>query len=118
MWKPVFTCITGHALCLRVVGARAGGGKAPDIPSPGAIGIDVDPFPIRRVVPSVAKARAGSQPRFFPPAGRNTADIELAAALPDNRQPSAVRGPPVEVAGDIGGHYSRGRATSRRDIDL
>src|SRR5262252_6389268 len=102
MWEPVFLRVACDTLGLRVVRAGSVSGEPPDIPAPGTICIDVDPFPVGGVVGAVVKARAEGQAFLPAPVHRNAIDVEVASALGDERQPLAIRRPTVEIARGVG----------------
>src|SRR6266404_2264512 len=107
MRKPIFAGIARDPLGLAVVRSCAIHREAPDVPSARAIGIDVNPFSIGRIVRTIVKAGARSQPLLFSASGRHSIDVEISAALSYKSQPFPIRRPAVEVARDIGSDHLR-----------
>ena len=107
MREPIFSGVASNALGFGIVGASALSRKSPDVPSTGAIGVDVDPLSIGRIIGAVVEARARSQPFFLAAHGRNAIDVEIAAALTDKCKPPAIRRPSMKVARDIRSNHLR-----------
>src|SRR5580700_5967051 len=100
MRKPVFQFIAGDALGFSIAGTGAVGGKPPNVPTARAIGIDVDPIAIRRIIGTIVVDRARSQLLFSAAAYCDTKDIEVTAVpLADKGEPLAVWRPAVKIAG-------------------
>src|SRR5882757_465017 len=118
MGEPVFAGVARHALCFAIIWAGAFCWEPPDVPSPGTIAVAVNPLSVGRVVGTVVKAWAGSQPLFFSSADRNAIDVKIPAALADKRQPAPVRRPAMKVAWNICGDQLRTRAVRVGNIDL
>src|SRR5258706_1219969 len=107
MRKPIFTGIARDPLGLAVVRSCAIHRESPDVPSARAIGIDVNPFSVRRIIRSIVKAGARSQPLLFSAGRRHSIDVEIYATLPYKSQPFPIRRPAVEVARDIRSDHLR-----------
>src|SRR5580692_7487956 len=118
MREPIFEFVARDPLSFAVSWTGALGRKSPDIPSAGAVGIDIDPFAIRRVVGTIVRYGARRKPLFTPAFNWSPKDIEVVAALADEGQPLPVRRPSVEIAGTIRREQSGFRAVGRSDKHL
>src|SRR5882724_1951212 len=107
MGEPVFLGVVGDAFGFAVVRAGSVGGEAPDIPSAGAVGVDVDPLSVDRIVGAIVEAGIGCKAFFRAACDGNSVDVEIVVALGDEGQPFAIGGPAVEVAGHFGGDEAR-----------
>src|ERR1700737_3180120 len=97
MWEPVLQLVAGNLLCFRIAGTRPIRRYAPDIPTSGAIRIEVDPLAVERVIGAVVVTGTGGESLFRAACGGHAEDIEIAFALSDHREVLAVGRPAVEV---------------------
>src|SRR5580693_9828675 len=81
VWKPVIEIVVRNLLLLASIRAHA-----PDLHMSGSFGIEVDIFPIWRILRSVVQSLSGGQSHLVAARRRNRIDIEIAVAFSHERQ--------------------------------
>src|ERR1700722_14644854 len=74
--KPVIEIIMRNLLLLAPIGMHA-----PDLHVPGALGIEINKFPVRRIFWPVVQSLGGGPPRLLAARRRNRIDIKIARRL-------------------------------------
>ena len=120
MGEPVFEVVADDHLGLGIVRASAISRQTPDGFFAGAIGIDVDPFAVGRIVGAVVVVDVRGESLLHSPGSGQAVDVKLTAtvALGHEGERLVVRRPAVEVAGRIGGHQSDVAAIGIGEKDL
>ena len=95
--RRVVAVVAGDPLGLGVARAGAGGGHPPDVAIAGAVGEEVDPAAVGRILGGVVGTRAGREPALGPALGGDRVDVEPAPAIGRVGEPLAVGRPGVEV---------------------
>src|SRR5580658_407997 len=78
--EPVIEIVVRDLLLLASIRMHA-----PDLHVPGAFGIEVNEFTVRRIFRAVVQSLSGSQSRLISASHRNRIDIEVAVPLPHKR---------------------------------
>src|SRR5579885_3315945 len=99
MRKPILHVVAGHLLGLHIALSGSAGWDAPDVPTAGTVGVEVDPLAIGRVIRAVIVAGASGQTLLRAALYGNAVDVEIAVALPAERKRLPVRRPAMEIAG-------------------
>src|SRR3954462_16039407 len=92
MGEPVVEFVVGDLFLLRTVGLHP-----PDMHLAGAIGIEINPFAIGRVVGAVVEAFGGGEPRLRSASRRNSVDVELAIAFAAKRKGFSIGRPAMPI---------------------
>ena len=94
MGEPVVVIVGRDLFLVRAVRLHA-----PDLHQTGALGIEVNIFPVRRIIRAVIQTRRRRQPRFLPAAGGNGVNVKFplrsaqyASVLPSGDQPCQYEG--------------------------
>src|SRR6185369_16406706 len=87
-----------HALSFRIAFSSALCRKSPYVPSTRTVRIDIDPLSVWRVVRAIIIRGERGQPLLLSARRCNAKDIEVSAALSNERQPLPIRRPSMEIA--------------------
>src|SRR5881394_3061344 len=77
MRKPVFHLVSRNLLRVPIVGTGSIGRNPPDVPVAGAVGVEVDPLAVVRIVGTVVIAGVGIELLRFAAGGGNAEDIVI-----------------------------------------
>src|SRR5580700_515712 len=110
--EPIIQFVRRDLLLLAAVWAHA-----PDLRQAGTLGVEVNVFSVGRIFRAVVEAFRGRQPRLVAARDRNTVDVELTAALANEREPGAVGRPTVPIRRKILGDAPGRAATNWHDVN-
>ena len=92
MRKPIVELVVRYLLLLGAVGAHP-----PEVHPAGAVGVEVNPLAVGRIIGAVVQAPCRREPRLRAAAGRDAVNVELPMAFRAVRQRPAIGRPAVPV---------------------